>query len=319
MFFKNLRLFQLTEEFKYSQEDLESQLAEELFTPCSNYDKSSLGWVSPMGDAAPELEAGEAPMLTHVVGDFIMLCAQRQERLLPASVVREATEEKVAEIEARQARKIYRKEKRDIQEQIFARLLPQAFTRSQQLHAYIDRKNGLLVVNSASAPRAEELVNLLRDSLESLPVALPATKTAPAAVLTHWLKSGKGSDRFQLNEDAELLNPRDASNIVRYRGQDLHSEELTSHLEAGKQAKALGLGWNSVLHCVVADDLAIKRLQFEAIEEDRSGAGGQTPAQRFDQEFALMTLELRGFLQALFTAFGGLDKPRPLARKNEED
>ena len=61
-----------------------------------------MGWISPIGK--------DGEMLTHVVGDYIMICAQRQDRILPASVVRDATDEKVAELEDRQGRKIYRKE-----------------------------------------------------------------------------------------------------------------------------------------------------------------------------------------------------------------
>lgn len=319
MFFKNARLFSLTEKFSYSQEELETQLGNQLFVPCSSYDKSRLGWVSPLGSAQAESDEDQAPLLSHVLGDFIVLCAQKQDRLLPASVVREATEEKVAEIEQRQARKVYRKEKRQLSEDIFAQLLPRAFTRSQQTYAYIDTRNGLLVVDSPAAPRAEEVVNLLRDSLESFPVALPATKRAPADVMTRWLKEQKASEQFRLEEDVVLHNPLDASNVVRCKGQDLVSEEISAHLGAGKQAKSLGVSWNGVLSCVLEDDLSVKRLQFEAIAEEREGLQEETPAQKFDQEAALMTLELRGFFDALFEVFGGLDKPRPLSRKNEED
>ena len=323
MFFKNIRLFCLTETFGYNQEELEDQLRDQLFSPCSNYEKSRLGWVSPLGDAFDDTpdEDGEVtvPPLTHVIGDFIMVCAQKQDRILPATVVRQETEEKVAEIEQRQARKVYRKEKREIQDNVFAALLPRAFTKNQQTYAYISVKENLLVVDSASAPRAEEVVNLLRDSLESFPVGLPNTRTAPGDVLTRWLRAKKADTNFTILEDAVLHNPLDSSNVVRCASQDLTGEEIETHLEAGKQAKSLGLSWNNVVHCMVNDDLSIKRLQFEAIEEDNAGMEDATPAQIFDQDFALMTLELNNFFSELFKAFGGLDEPRPMSRKNEED
>ncbi len=311
MFFKNARLYCLTESFSYKQDELETQLSEQLFIPCGKFDKSRLGWVSPLEDA---YDGEDAPPLTHVIGDFVMVCAQKQDRLLPASVVREATEEKVAEIEQRQARKVFRKEKRQIQDDVYANMLPRAFTKSQLTYAFVSKKDKLLVVDSASAPRAEELLNLLRDSLESFPVGLPTTRTAPADVLTRWLREQKLSHNFSLLEDVVLHNPLDSSNVVRCASQDLTGDEIAVHLEAGKLVKSLGLSWNNVLHCVVNDDLSIKRLQFEAIEEDREGGTEETPAQRFDQDFALMTLELQGFFDSLFKAFGGLDKPKPLGR-----
>ncbi len=323
MFFKNIRLFCLTEPFGYSQEELEDQLSDQLFSPCSNYEKSRLGWVSPLGEAFDDTpdEDGEVnlPPLTHVIGDFIMVCAQKQDRILPASVVRQETEEKVAEIEQRQARKVYRKEKREIQDNVYASLLPRAFTKNQQTFAYISVKQKLLAVDSASAPRAEEVVNLLRDSLESFPVGLPNSRTAPGDVLTRWLRASKAAPNFAIGEDAVLHNPLDSSNVVRCASQDLTGDEIATHLEAGKQAKSLALSWNGVIHCMVNDDLSIKRLQFEAIEEDNAGMEDATPAQKFDQDFALMTLELDNFFTELFNAFGGLDEPRPMSRKNEED
>lgn len=328
MWFKNLRLYCLAQPFDMSVEDLESQLAENAFTPCASYEKYRLGWVNPLGDAAPEAPAGEEgeaadTVFTHVVGNYIMLCAQKQDRLLPATVVREATAEKVAEIEQRQARKVYRKEKREIQDDVYASLLPRAFTRSTRTHAYISRQDNLLVVDAASAPKAEEFLNLLRDSLGSFPVALPDSKTAPAAVMTRWLQQGKGTDGFVINDDCELVSPKDASNVVRLKGQDLEGDEIQAHLDAGKQARHLGVVWNNRVGCNLIEDLSIKRLRFEDIREESEGYEDETPAEKFDQEFALMTLQLSDFFKSLFAAFGGLEDPKnkllPDNRNKETD
>jgi recombination associated protein RdgC len=320
MWFKNLRLFCLAQPFELSVKDFEAALADSAFVPCSSYEKERIGWVAPLGDAAPEFEPEEgedagdtdapAPMLTHVVGDYIMICAQKQDRLLPASVVREATAEKIADIEQRQARKVYRKEKREIQEDMYASLLPRAFTRSAKIYAYISRRDNLLVIDSSSAPKAEEFLNLLRDTLGSFPVALPEAKIAPHAVMTRWLKEGKATDEFELTDDCELFNPLDGTNVVRLKGQDLGGEEIEAHLEAGKLARHVGVLWNNQVNAIIADDLGIKRLRFENVREESDSYEDETPAQKFDQEFALMTLELSGFFKSLFNAVGGLEDPK---------
>jgi len=331
MWFKNLRLYCLAQPFELSVEELEAALADSIFMPCSSYDKERIGWIAPLGDAAPDIpetgdedgESGDAaPMLTHVVGDYIMLCAQKQDRLLPASVIREATAEKVAEIEDRQARKVYRKEKREIQDDVYASLLPRAFTRSSKIYAYISRRENLLVVDAASAPRSEEFLNLLRDTLGSFPVALPDARISPMAVMTRWLKEGKATDNFELDDDCELFNPTDGSNVVRLKGQDLGGEEIETHLEAGKVARHLGVLWNNQIRCNIMEDMSIKRLRFDNVKEESDSYEEETPVQKFDQEFALMTLELSGFFQSLFNAFGGLNDPRekllPDNRQKEE-
>ncbi len=339
MWFKNLRLYCLAQPFDLPLEQFESQLAELAFVPCSNYEKSRVGWVNPLGDAAPEANNGaensdengepieavddsESLMLTHVIGDYIMICAKTQDRLLPASVVREATAEKVAHIEERQGRKVYRKEKREIQDDVYGSLLPRAFTRSSKTYAYISRAENLLVVDTASAPKAEELLNLLRDCLGSFPVSLPDPKRAPGDVMTRWLKEQKASDHFVIHNDCELINPKDASNVVRCKGQDLEGEEIEAHLDAGKQVRQLSVMWNNQLNCSIAEDLSIKRLRFEDIKEESENLGDETPAEKFDQEFALMTLQLSAFFKSLFEAFGGLEDPRnkllPDNRNKEE-
>lgn len=323
MWFKNIRLFQLIQPFDITFEDLEAQLGDYAFVPCASYDRSRIGWVSPLGDAAPAIENSpdaevseeetsedsRAPLLTHIVGDFIMLCAQKQDRLLPASVVREATAERVADLEARQARKIYRKEKREIQDDVYNSLLPRAFTRSSKTFAYISRSEKLLVVDAASPAKAEELVNLLRDTLGSFLLALPDSKRAPGDVMTQWLKDGKAADHFTIHDECEMFNPLDGSNVIRCKGQDLENDEIKANLAAGKRVRQLGVQWKQVLSCNIAEDLSIKKLRFEQIKEEDNYQGDLSPAQKFDQDFALMTLELQGFFKSLFAAFGGLEDP----------
>ncbi|PCJ24989.1 MAG: recombination-associated protein RdgC [SAR86 cluster bacterium] len=299
MWFKNARLYCFTQAFEFSAEELETKLDAQLFHPCSSHDKSKYGWISPLGK--------DGEMLVHALGDYIMVCAQKQERILPASVINEATEEKVAELEARQGRKIYRKERRQIKDDVFVSLLPRAFTRNQQTFAYIAPKENLIVINTVSATKAEALLSLLRESLGSLPVVLPESKRAPSDVMTRWLKEQHASDNFVIDEDCELYNPVDGSNIVRCKGQDLYSDEIQSHLEAGKQVKNLGVTWKSLLSCIIADDLTVKRIRFEGMKEESSNEEVESAAQKFDQEFAIMTLQMSEFFQDFFSAFGGLD------------
>ena len=342
MWFKNLRLFQLLKPFDLSYEDLEAQLGDYAFVPCASYEKSRLGWVSPLGDAAPDLqdsetteeaeaeqgEAGETDSralpqpLTHVVGDFIMFCAQKQDRLLPATVVREATAERVAELEARQGRKIYRKERREIQDDVYNSLLPRAFTRSSRTYAYISRSEQLLVVDAASPAKAEELINLLRDTLGTFPVAIPDSKRAPSDVMTRWLNDGKASDHFEIHDECELFNPLDVANVIRCKGQDLEGDEIRTHLQAGKRVRQLAVQWKHLLSCSIAEDLSIKKLRFDQVKEEADSQNTGSLAEKFDQEFALMTLELQGFFRDYFNAFGGLDDPEKKVlpdNRNKED
>ena len=79
-------------------------------------------------------------------------------------------------------------------------------------------------------------------------------------------------------------------------------------MEAGKQVKNLGVSWNSLLSCIVSDDLSIKRLKFVGMKEEEANEEVESAEQKFDQEFAVMTLELSNFFKSFFSAFGGLQK-----------
>ena len=72
MWFKNLRVFCLTQPFDLPLEDFEAQLTEQAFTPCANYEKSRIGWVSPLGNDAPVAE-DEDVAKGQVGGDHIRL------------------------------------------------------------------------------------------------------------------------------------------------------------------------------------------------------------------------------------------------------
>ena len=136
-----------------------------------------------------------------------MLCLKREEKLLPATVVREQLEEKIAVIEAEQDRKVYRKERLSLKDEIVQDCLPRAFTRSAHIYAYIDVKANWIFVDAASAARAEELLNVLRECIGSFPVLLPQVNTAPAAAMTSWLLHRNVPDDFELGQDCELREP----------------------------------------------------------------------------------------------------------------
>ncbi|MEX2334509.1 MAG: recombination-associated protein RdgC, partial [Pseudohongiella sp.] len=199
MWFKSIRLYQFTRPFGLTAVELDKKLSEFLFQPCSSFERSRFGWVSPLGK--------EEEALTHVVGDCIMVCARKDEKLLPAAVVNDAVNEQVEELEAKQSRKVYRKEKLQIKDDVTAALLPRAFSRTRKVFAYIDHKAGLLVVNSSSASAAEELISGLRECLGSMPVVPADVQQAPGSVMTGWLQAQVADGQFEISENCELFNP----------------------------------------------------------------------------------------------------------------
>ena len=80
----------------------------------------------------------------HASQGFLLIATRKEERILPGSVVKDAVKEKVDEIEAEQMRKVYKKERDQIKDEIIQAFLPRAFIRKSGTFAAIDAERGLI-------------------------------------------------------------------------------------------------------------------------------------------------------------------------------
>lgn len=300
MWFKNLRVYRLTKPFSLSVDELDEALAQKVFQPCGKQDLHSYGWVPPLGR--------HGKSLVHATNGYLMVCAKRQEKILPGGVVREQLEEKIAAISQAEGRNIGRAEKQNLKEEIIFSLLPRALTRSQLQYAYIAPQENWVVINASSAKRAEELLGALRDVVGSLPVIPFATKQIPSQTMTSWLAKSEPPTGFTLGDECELEAPKDDGRVIRCKKQDLTAEEMLNHLKTDMVVRKLAISWQDAVECVLDHELAVRRLKFsERILDQAGDRNPETAAEEFDVDFAIMAMELRGFLEALQGAFGGLD------------
>ncbi len=298
MWFKNLSLLRFTEPFDLDPVEFEQKLDPRRFRPCGSLEPISYGWCAPLGkDTFP---------LVHVTNGFAMVCVQKEEKIVPASVVNEILSERVAEIEDQQGRPVRRKEREALRDEVMQDLLPRAFSHSRRTYAYIDPKGGWLVADSASAKKTEEIASLLRQSLGSLPVVPPATRERPGAIMTRWVMDSDLPPDITLESECELRSPEQDGGIVRCRRHDLSAPEIQNHIEAGKEVIKLAVTWNDRLSFVIDEALGIKKLRFlDLVQEEAAHVETSDPVERFDADFAVMSLELAAFLPRLIELFGG--------------
>lgn len=299
MWFRNLLVYRLTQELTITEETLSNALATKLAKPCTFQELATFGFVAPFG-------RGDEASLTHVSQEFYLIAARKEERILPASVIKEALQEKVDEIEAKDARKIYRKEKDQLKDEIIQDLLPRAFSRKKHIYAVIAPKLGLVCIDSTSTAKAEELLSTLREALGSLAIRPISVKQAPSATLTGWVKSPITTNGFTILEDCELRDTHEDGGVIRCKRQDLSSEEIQNHLLSGKVVTQLALAWQDKLSFVLDDKMSIKRIKFEDLLLDEADKeGGDDAAAEFDASFTLMMLTFAEFIPALLEALGG--------------
>ncbi|MCW8996588.1 MAG: recombination-associated protein RdgC [Psychromonas sp.] len=298
MFFKNLQVYRFTRPFGQDADVLEKNLEEFKFKACGSQDISKLGWVFPMGKSGS--------MYTHLTGKQILICLKKEEKMLPAGVIKEQLNERVEAIELEQGRALKKKEKDSLKEEIVMQLLPRAFSRSSQTFAWIDSQNDMLYVDASSTRKAEELISLLRKTLGSLPVVPIQLKNQADVVMTDWLTEGNIPANFALEDEAELCSALEGGGIIRCKQQDLLSDEIKNHLSADKFVTKLALNWADSISFIIGEEFALKRLKFaDVLQEQNEDIDKDDFAARFDADFALMTGEIKQLIPAVIDAFGG--------------
>jgi len=281
-------------------EQLNGKLESQAFHDCPRLQPFSFGWVSPLGR--------QGQQLVHAANGHMLICARREEKILPAGVIRDMVQDKVAMLEEERLRKVSRREKNMIRDELLQELMPRALSRSTHTFAYIAPQDGWIVIDVSSQSRAEELLALLRKSLGTLEVVPLAVNQAPAAIMTRWLTERRLPQGFELGGECVLRDSEEVSGIVRCRNLDLLSDEIGAHLEAGKQVVRLALAWAGGLSILLDDDMSVKRLRFTDVMQEQATDVADDEAARFDNDFAIMTLELARFIPLLVEQFGGVNE-----------
>jgi len=300
MWFKNVRPYRLSDRLGLDADALAQRLASRPFVPCRPAQPQSTGWVPALADSAEAL--------VHAASAFWMVRLKREDRLLPATVVREEVANRVNQIQAAESRKVYRKEKLQITDEVTQDLLPRAFTRSHSIEALMMERDGWLWVNHASAAKGEELLSFLREAIGGLPAALPITRKNPAVVMSDWLLHNALPKGFEFGTEADLAEPGEEGGVVRLRSMMIDCDEVRAHLESGKQVQRMALEWQGRLSFVLGADLVLRRLRFadelvnthEDLKEDALA--------RRDADFLLMSETLAELWPELLSAFGGLEE-----------
>ncbi|ULJ63075.1 recombination-associated protein RdgC [Wielerella bovis] len=295
MWFKHITFYPIIADKLPAIDRLPEKLAEYEFAPVTGLDWFSEGFAAPHG-FSPELV---------FAADFTWSVAlKKAEKVLPAAVVRDILEDKVAEIQAAEARNIGRKEKQELKEQITDDLLPRAFVKTSRTQAVVDTKHNLLFINAAGA-KAENMLSKLREALGGLEARLPQTQQSPSSLMTDWLLHGVCDAGFELDDSCELKGTGDIVPTVKIAKQDLTADEVTQHVKNGKTVTQLGLVWREQIAFVLTEDFAIKRVQYlDVLQEEAEQHGDDAASLAFASQI-LMAQSVSTMIMELVGCLGG--------------
>lgn len=295
MWFKNLTVYRLPADWSASASGLEEALARRPLQPCSPFEMRSMGWVPPATDER----------LLHTLGEHHLLALGVDQKLLPASVVRQEAERRARAQAETQGFPVARRQMRALKMQVLEELRARALTRRHTTRAWIDPQGGWLVVDAASDRRAEELIETLRDTLGSLAVRKVHTERSASACMAAWLMQADASGAFAIEQDLELQSGEPAKSIVRYRRHPLDGKDVRAHITGGKRPTQLGLTWNGRISFVLTEKLQVKRIEFLEVAPEQGDEEEIDPAEQFDLDFAVMAGELAKLLAELVRELDG--------------
>ena len=293
MFFRNLTFFRFPTSHDFSR--LDELLPEAALKPVGPLELSSRGFISPFG-------RGE-DLLSHRIGDAIWLAVGGEDKILPGSVVNDLLAQKVAELEEREGRKLGGRARKRLKDDLLHELLPRAFVKSSRTDALLDLEHGFLAVDSSSRKSAEAVASEIRRALGSFPAIPPNAEVAPRSILTGWIAGEPMPDGLTLGEECELKDAMDGGAVVKAQNQELLSDEIAKHLEAGKQVTKLALNLDDHLSFVLGEDLVVRKLKFleGAVDQLESTERDDLRAE-LDARFALLAGEARRLFLVLESA-----------------
>ena len=296
MWFRNLQIYRLTDAWQLDTAGLQAKLAQHVFRGCGASDMQARGWVPPRGNEGELVIASQKQLL---------FCLGVEQKLLPASVVRQYAQERLADLEEQQGFKPGRKQALEMREAVTAELLPRAFVKRRLTYAWIDPKGGWFAIDAGSPAKAEEMIEHLKLSLGELPFRQLRTQISPTTAMTAWLASGEAPAGFTIDRDCELRAAGEDRATVRYARHTLESAEVAKHIADGKSATRLALTWQDRISFVLTEQLQVKRLAFLDILKEESERQAESADELFEADFAIMAGEFSQMLPQLIEALGG--------------
>ena len=294
MFFRALTMFRFPTALDFDH--LDDCLRECELRPVGPLELSSRGFVSPFGR--------HASVLWHRRGDALWLAIGGEDRLLPASVIDKALQERLEAIQAREGRIPGGRARKRLREEIIAELLPRSHVAPSRLDALLDLRRGVIAVDTTSRRAAEGFVSELRHALGSFPALPLHAEISPRAILTGWLAGDVLPDGLALGEDCELQDPADGGSKVRCYRVELRGDEIESHLAMGRQCARLALVLDDHVAFELDESLVVRKFKLLDGAIDALDSTERTDiVAELDARFALMAGEFGRLFDLLEACF----------------
>lgn len=294
--FKSASIFRITKlpiDMGFTEKDAQWHK----FTQLGTSQERSAGWAPARGQ--------DHAMLVELIDGHDIMRFMSESKSVPSATINEKAKERAKHIEATTGRKPGKKEMREIKDDMKLAMLPNAFPRQSSTLVWIDYKNMLLVIDSASQSRTDEIVSLLIKTFEGLAVGVLQTNASPTVAMSEWLLDEEGTlvnVGFDVGRACKLQAADESKSAVSYNRHGLDNDEVRMHVREGKRPVALALTYDDRVSFVLTESGALTKLKFlDVVFSDIASKD----MGEFDTDVAIMTGELSALIESLVDALGG--------------
>ncbi len=292
-FFRNIRLYRIQSAWPQDEVGLSQALDGAAFKPCGTFNERSSGFEAPVEGA------GDALCRSLMGADLLQL--RVQSRVIPVAAVQEALTERMEAYRSRTRTEPSRRERRELKEEIYGQLLPQALLKSDRVQAAYLRQQGVLAIGTASETAAENFLQNLARAMVGLKYIPLSFDKAPTELLNKVFLGGQ-SGSLTLGREARMRDPSDPGTSVNWLDVDLADEAVRRHIVEGMRLDRLGMVLDGMLTFVLDENLVFRKLrladQEEAVVEE------EDPLAQHDAYFVVMMGAIQALLSALEEALG---------------
>lgn len=287
MFFKNLIIYQFDK--NSSIERLDNDMLKNMaFTPCGPTDSIKKGFVSPIDND---------DVLKLQVQGHSLLKLRIESKLLPSSVIKKKTSERIEQLEQKLGRSATKSEKHCVKDEVIIDLLPVAFTKDQYVYVWINDKDKFIAVETASFKKAEDVLALIRKELGALALKPLSVENNISFTLKEWVCNDNTPPNFFVLNDAMLADPLDGNGKIKLIDENITAEEVKSYLNGGREIKSLSFSYKQQTVFTVNTELVFSKISYSSeMLDENSDISLDDKAKRIEADFFLVANELANLI-----------------------
>ena len=294
-FFRNVRMYRIHSQWPGSEEALSEVLENAAFKPCGAFSERSGGFEPPV--------TGAGDLLARRVSGADLLQLRIQTRVLPPAAVQEALAVRIESFKQRTHTEPNRAEKRDLKDEVYSELLPQALLKSDRVQA-IMLPQGRCADSWQRVRKCGRLFSGCFEARHGYVSVRPVAFKTPPQELIKRLFMGSTSEHFRMGRECRMRDPSDARSSVNWLDFDLADGAIRRHVTDGLKVDRLGLIFDQVCALVLDEELVLRKVRLLG-QDDMDEVPDEDPLAKHDAEFVIMAGAFKSLVAGFSSELGG--------------